>query len=327
MLSNEGIRLVAKNTIINDYIINRLVEMGIDRIWVYETLYEDTEENKIVAAKIKEEYIKNVVLIKSVLNDLSSGKPLNFEKISEVSSSIYNEINESSFVIKWIDRLKTIDEYTYTHSFNTAFYSMLIAKWLKLTDRNMKEIIKAGLLHDIGKTKVPGKILNKPGPLTKDEYEEMKKHPVYGYQILNSEESVIGEIKNAVLFHHERVDGSGYPNGISDDKIGIYAKIIGVADVYDAITSDRIYKKRATPFDAFNAFMSTGISGYDMAIVNTFLNNISSYYIGAKVILNNGKRAEIVYIPPHDILNPVISIDSDFIDLSERKGLKIVHII
>jgi putative nucleotidyltransferase with HDIG domain len=220
-----------------------------------------------------------------------------------------------------------MDGYTYTHSINTAFYAMLIAKWLKLPGKNIREVIEAGLLHDIGKAKVPERILNKPGPLTKDEYDEMKKHPVYGYSILDDEKSVSISVKKAVLSHHERLDGSGYPNGVSNDSLSLYTKILGIADVFDAITSDRIYKKRSTPFDAFSVFTSIGIRGFDMTIVNTFLNNIVSYYVGANVLLNNGYKGRIVYIPPYDIVNPVVDIKSNFIDLSKRSWLKIIDIV
>lgn len=329
VISNDGIKLIAKDTSINSYIIKRLAEIGVDKVWVYEVSRDDGNDyGKQKMNELKKEYARNVILIKNILKDISTGKILRYEAISEVTSSLYNMMNDNNYVLRCLDEIKTIDEYTYTHSLNTAFYAMLIAWWMKLPGQEIKEIIQAGLVHDIGKTRVPGDILNKPGRLTEEEYDVIKRHTIYGYSMLDNCDAEIGKrVKDAVLFHHERINGSGYPMGASNDKIDLYAKIIGIADVYDAITSDRVYKRKATPFDAFDVFTLQGFSIFDISILKIFLNNLPAYYTGIKVLLSSGQTGEVVYIPPHDISCPVIRCGPVFIDMSKKTDTKIIGIL
>lgn len=327
VFTDDGVKLVAKDTFINDYIVERLLEMGIQRVWVYETPYESKADfDKVKIAEVKKEYIKNVLLIKDLLKSLSTGNGLSYKVLTELTYSVYQ--SENFYIIGCLDELKNLDEYTYSHSINTGFYSMLIARWIKLPEHNVKEIIQAGLIHDIGKTRVPAKILNKPGFLTADEYAEIKRHPAYGYEILNESYNAVGSrVKNAVLTHHERLNGSGYPEGISGNELDLYARILGIADVYDAITSDRVYKKKMTPFGAFEEFMSMGNGLFDISILKTFLNSMSAYYTGVKVLLSNGQTGEVAYIPPHNIVSPVINTGSGLISLSSTSDIKILKII
>ena len=136
--------------------------------------------------------------------------------------------------LRVLNEEKDFDEYTYTHSLNVALYAMLIGKWLRLDNNSIKNVIKAGVLHDIGKTKVPIEILNKKARLSDEEFDIIKKHTFYGYDLVRSTDCVSDEVCEAVLLHHEREDKSGYPYGIGGRQLGLYAKIVAVADVYDA---------------------------------------------------------------------------------------------
>ncbi|HZK58167.1 MAG TPA: HD-GYP domain-containing protein, partial [Clostridia bacterium] len=209
---------------------------------------------------------------------------------------------------------------------HVPFYSMLIAAWLNLSDKEINEVIQAGLLHDIGKVKVPNKILNKKGKLTTEEFNTIKKHTTLGHEMLSKIDDISYGVKNAVLLHHERTDGSGYPFGMSTTFIDLYSKIVAIADVFDAMTSDRIYRKRKTPFDVFEMFKTVGVGIFDTTILNIFINKISPYYIGTNVMLNNGERGRIVYIPPRDVLSPIIEIQSDYLDLSVQNNIEILSI-
>jgi HD-GYP domain-containing protein (c-di-GMP phosphodiesterase class II) len=127
--------------------------------------------------------------------------------------------------------------------------------------------------------------------------------------------------------HHEREDGTGYPFGIGGDEITLYAKIIALADVYDALTSERVYKKRITPFETFSIIEKTGLRHFDIKIMMTFLHNIASYYIGSEVIMDNGKHGTVVYVTPHNISLPIIKVDDKYIDMSKEKNIKIIELI
>ena len=189
--------------------------------------------------------------------------------------------------------------------------------------------MNASILHDVGKSKIPIDILNKKGPLTQEEFEVIKMHPLYGFEIIKDNASINTKVKNAVLMHHEKENGTGYPFGIKSANINLFAKIISIADVFDALTSERVYKKRQTPFETFREFERIGIGEghYDPVILLKFIHNISQYYVGSRVMMSTGKFGEIVYVPPHNISNPVVRVDGSFIDLSAQRGMKIIEML
>ncbi len=130
-----------------------------------------------------------------------------------------------------------------------------------------------------------------------------------------------------MLLHHERIDGSGYPFGYSNVSISLLAKIVSVADVYDAMTQNRVYKKKATPFDAFEMFLTIGESIFDTTVLNAFLKNMATFFVGANVILSSGDTGQIVYVPPQNILSPIISVGSKYINLSQESSVKILSML
>jgi len=326
--NDRGAKLVRKNTIINQYIKDKLIEMGISTVWTYQSVNTPHSQAKDVNYEIiKENYHVVVLTIKEVLNKLASGEQIEYDKIVDISKLIFSTVNESRSVIRFLAEIRNTDEYTYTHCVDTAFYSMLIAKWLKLSENQIQEVIQAGLLHDIGKVRIPNEILNKKGKLTVEEFEVIKKHSLYGYELIKDIYDFGDSVKNGVLMHHERLDGSGYPYGIRGDAIDLYAKIIAVADVYDAMTRDRVYKKKATPFEVFQMFSTTGLGTFDTIVLNSFLNNMPVFYIGSNVELNNGEVGEIVYIPPQDIASPIVRVDRRYYDLSNMHELRVLSIL
>ncbi|MBB6218307.1 putative nucleotidyltransferase with HDIG domain [Anaerosolibacter carboniphilus] len=323
--SEQGMLIIAGNVTVNGYIKKRLLDLGISAAWIYSKNVREGQSNSYETTKSV--YLTSVLKYKRLVNDLAKGNPFRMEEIKHVADLLYSQINNAYYIIKNLNELNHFDEYTYSHSVAVAFYAMLIGKWLKYSTSKIKDLILAGLLHDIGKIKIPQSILNKPGKLLPDEYEEVKKHVSYGYDIMQSIGQVSSTIKDAILTHHEREDGSGYPFGLKSDLISKEAKIIAIADVYDAVTSNRVYQKKINPFSAFLMFKIEGIQTFDIAILNKFLNNISSYYIGEKALLNNGNQAEIVFVCPNYIGRPVIRIGEDYVDLSQVKELEIIEII
>jgi putative nucleotidyltransferase with HDIG domain len=323
-----GVTLVAKSTVINEYIRNKLIEMDIPNVWIYQPAELLGHEEKMVAKNQVDKTYKNTIMaIKQFLYELSLGYPIDYHVIKELSGTIYKEIDQASNIIQCLNEIKSADEYTYTHCVNVAFYSMLTAKWMNLPGQEIEEIVQAGLLHDVGKTKVPIEILNKNGKLTTEEFEIMKEHPRFGYEMLKDIDGIGDDILVAVLQHHERIDGSGYPDKLRSEKLNMYAKIIAVADVYDAMTQNRVYKKKVSPFESFQMFLTTGISSYDTTVLSAFIKHLAVYYVGAKVLLNNGEIGEIVYVPPQDITCPVINIGSTYIDLSKEREVKVVEVV
>lgn len=321
--NREGVKLIAGNTTVNPFILDKLLQQGIENVRIYDPPVGWARKYE----KIDRGYKKQVMNIKSVVYDLSGGKTLDIGKITEIADSIYRCLCEvaNENIIRYISQIKRTDEYTYQHSLNVAFYSMLLGRWLNFSEGEIMQAALAGLLHDIGKTRVPLRILNKPAKLTEEEFSEIKKHPIYGYLILDESNFVNMDIKRAVLLHHERVNRTGYPFSISDSEIGIITRIVAVSDVYDAMTSDRVYKKKATPFSAFEMFLSDVNNCFDSYVAGKFVTNMAMMLTGADVLLSNGEQGKVVYVPPHDILSPIVCSGGKYLSLMDNE-LKIVRL-
>lgn len=326
IFNEHGVKLVSSNTTVNSYIIKKLKNQGIEKVKVYEpTVYAKKDEKLI---KIENSYKESVSLVRDIIHDLSSGKTLNYDKVDQISETIFNNVEDTNtdFVLKCLREIRSTDEYTYFHSINVGFYSMIIAKWMGLSQKNIKQAVQSGFLHDIGKSMIPISILNKPAQLTSYEFNIIKKHPIYGYYILSDSNFLDMDIKHAVLLHHERANRDGYPFSISANNIGLLTSIVSVSDVYDAMTSNRVYKKKAAPFSAFEMFMTVGNSFFDSYVTSVFVSHMAAYLTNCEVMLNNGLKGKIVYVPPQSILSPVIFADGDYFNLDEKK-LKITELL
>lgn len=324
IVSKYGATIAVENTVINDYIIKKLSAFEIQYIWVYGT--DRNELHKFAKASfsnVKKNYKTNIIEINEVVNDLCKGKKVEVQKIDKISNSIYKNINDEYYIIKCLGELRTSEEYIYTHSVNVSFYGMLLGKWLCLTKKDINQIVIAGLLHDIGQVKVPIEILNKKGKVDIEEFDEIKKHPIYGYNMMKDTSIVSDVVKEVILMHHERMNSTGYPLGKNGDEISIYSKIVAVVDAYDAITSERTYRKRKTPFEAFEILKNNSMEYFDIHVMDTFLENIAACYVGSKVLLTNDEEGEILYVPPHCITKPVVSIGERYIDLSKETDIKV----
>jgi putative nucleotidyltransferase with HDIG domain len=325
----DGIKFVSKNTLLNSFILNKLLDYCIFEI----IIYLKDEDLKLSYSKeetyrnFKNKYELSLLDIKSIINKIVAGGSLDHDTINHITDIIFDFSNYGSDVVKYLNSLKKMDEYTYTHCINVALYAMLIGRWMNLSDEMIKDLVQAGLLHDIGKLMVENKIITKPDRLTNSEFFEIKKHTIYGYDLINADNHININVKNAILMHHERLDGSGYPLGLKSKDIPLYTKIISVADVFDAMTSDRVYKKGTTPFKAFQMFMTEGVKIFDTSVLFILLENLSAYYIGMNAVLNSGEIGEIVYIPPKNILGPIIKVNDTFIDFSKEDISGIVNIV
>ncbi len=321
--NDKGIILVSKDTVINNYIKHKLIDFGIGQIKVY-----DEEENSIEFLKFNKQYKDCLLLVKGLLNDISTGNYHNIDRVANyITNIVYKNICNCEYMIQCLQKIRSNDEYTYTHCINTAFYSMLLGCWCKMSKDEIVELVSSALLHDIGKTKIPPEILNKKGKLDSYEFEIMKSHSLEGYKIVENIPDFSSDMKKAILLHHERMDGSGYPVGLKGNSINLYARIISIADVYDAMTQDRIYKEKVSPFETFEMFMTEGIRQFDYRLLYKFMKHIAPFYIGTNVELNNGEIGEIVYIPPQDIVYPILFVNSEYIDLSKKTDIRVLKVV
>lgn len=313
-----GNTVAMKNTVLNRYIIHELMEMGIKYVKILGAA------SNCPGSDVEISYTGAILDTKTMVSDLAAGKPLNEDIIDGICDLVYCGMYDSCQVLKVIDERKSADKLTYRHSVNVAYYSMLLGKWLNLDNEAIRNVTKAGLLHDVGKSQIPLEILNKKGRLSVSEFDMIKKHAYYGYEMVRTRNCVTEKVSEAVLQHHEREDKSGYPYGIGGTQLNIYTKIVAVADVFDAMTSERVYKKRSTPFEAFEMFFAKGTTGFDHDICDTFLTNISACYTGSKVLLSSGATGEIAYVPPYSVTQPVIDLGLRCLDLSKECDMRIL---
>jgi len=213
--------------------------------------------------------------------------------------------------------MRNLEDPIYSHSLNVALISRSIGKWLRYSKGDLDILTLAGLLHDIGKTQIPEKIINKPDKLTDEEFATMKTHPLLGKKLLNNK-GFDSRILAATLQHHERSDGSGYPRGLEEDEIDDFASIVAIADVFDAMTSARAHRDPLCSFQVIAEFEREGVRQFNTKFVLTFLERIANLYNNSRIMLNNAKTGRVVYINKNNLSRPVIQMDSgEIINLSD----------
>lgn len=319
-----GAIIIAENMVLDDYIIMRIQELGFTRIKIFESSEQMVPVSR--SELFKAQYNENVDNIKAILHDISAGKVIDSKRVNEATNSIILRINENRDIVDIVNEMRNSDEYLYTHSINVSLLSMLIGKWLKFDYKRIRALVTCAYLHDIGMVRVPAEIINKPASLTAEEYEEVKMHCQYGFKTAEAMNDMNDDILKGILMHHEREDGSGYPFGLSSNQIHDNAKIIAVADIYDAMTSKRIYRKKICPFDVIECIQRDYFRKLDQRIASIFLGNMASYYIGEFVKLSTGAIGEIVYINQNNISKPIIRTNEVYIDLSKDKSISIIEL-
>jgi len=249
------------------------------------------------------------------------------EGIRSFSKQIQGELKSTSAVIKNIVLYGSGNDVIYRHSVNVAALSSILGRWIGLDENTINLLTYSAILHDYGKTKVDKDILNKVNPLTKNEIKEIKGHPVIGYNEIKKVQFLDNSVGYGVLMHHERLDGSGYPLGIKEDKIHPFAKIIAIADVFDAVNSNRVHKKSRGPFEALEIIQKESLGKLDYKYCKIFLEHIVNYYMGESVLLNTNKVCKIVQININDISRPLLFDGSVFIDLKQEKELYVEELV
>lgn len=248
---------------------------------------------------------------KELLTEVRLGKAVNTEHAKKVVETLVSSCLQNPDAFVNMTRLKDFDDYTFTHSVNVSVLAVAIGKRLGLSTPELENLGLAGLLHDVGKMKVPDEILNKPGKLTDDEFVIMKQHPVYSYEVMKNDRKISPEVIKAALQHHEKSDGSGYPDGLKEQDISKYAKIIAICDVYDAITSNRCYHKGMIAADALKMLFAWSGKHFNEVLVKFFIHLIGVYPAGAVVVLDTGELAVVLKTNKDDGMRPKILIISD----------------
>lgn len=320
-----GAIFISSGTILNRKLILQMKNLNIESINVYDEknlFSSDYEEDKLEG---KYEVLSEKV--NKVFNDTKIGKKIIVTEVSKELDDVIDEIIKNNNILGRIRQLEKWDDYTFRHSLNVCMLSTMIGKWLSYSQVEVKQLSLAGLFHDIGKLKISNDIINKPEALTEEEFEIIKKHPIYGYNILSDTIGISKNVTLGALQHHERIDGRGYPYGLKDDKIHEFARIIAICDIYDAMTSERVYKGKESPLLVAEYLNSESFASLDPEITQMFLNNISKFYVGNIVKLSNGDIGEIVYIYPQMPTRPIVKVEDKYIDFLKDDRVEVVDII
>ena len=260
------------------------------------------------------------------------------ELLKETMALLYQDDNEVS-VFDMLLNMHNIKDSIYAHCIDVALIANVLSRWLHFSEADQLMAAACGLFHDIGKFMLPSGILRKPGKLTPDEFEIIKTHTTEGYHLLRKYHNIPEAVKNTALMHHEKCDGSGYPYGLTSDEIDRFSKIVTIADIFDAMTSERVYHTAMCPFAVIKYFEDDGIQKYDMKYILTFLENVSNSYLNHRVTLSNGMEGNVIFINPDHYSRPVIHTENNeifdlqqnyyhsILQLSNRKDISIETII
>ena len=319
IMDASGRALFEKGSILDDFMIEGLLRDGITEIYVRD---EEKEPKDTVIAKDVQETIERVrvedrsaiSLTENVKKRVNRGvqylfggpSEANFAETTEnVTEELMKAIAGNNAIAVDIGSLNVSDEYTFKHSVDVATISMVIARKYGLDERAVREVGVAGLLHDIGKIKIPSEILNKPSRLTDEEFELMKMHAKFGYDMLKEKGGFQEGILMGVLQHHEKLNGAGYPSGLKDADIHLYARIIAVADIYDSLVTRRSYKQSISKRDSIEMIMAM-TSELDIFVMQSFLDSVILYPVDSIVTLSNGEQAKVVKNNPGFMLRPTV---------------------
>lgn len=344
--------IVPKGSVLTDKVITRLEFYAIPYIKIEDTSQEEagsdmtadipgtaidaSTENMAYSDQIrsspqfiryKTDFDKTIGDFKDNINDIvQKGVKIDTNELLTQATHLISSTSNTSDFFNMLHNMRQYDDLTFAHCMNVALISNILATWLHLPQDKVETATLCGLLHDIGKLAIPDQIIKKPGKLTDAEYKTVKTHTIEGYNILKNQD-ISEHVKNAALMHHEKCDGSGYPFGLKGDKIDPFAKIVAIADVYDAMTAARVYRGPLCPFQVIEIFEKEGLQKYEASFILKFLQNVVNTYINNRVLLSDGTVGDIVYINQSALSRPMIKSGSRFIDLSVHPELYIEKIL
>lgn len=326
--SNNQCLLTAGQKNLNKY-KEKFKELGINYLYIKDQFSYDIELNDAVSEKVRK---KGIRLTDKIYNNLLDDKDINNKDIQNLKDYVSNVIDEilanNKIMINMVD-IKNKDNYTFAHSINVTVLSVLLGNKAGLNRLQLEKLALGSICHDLGKSGIPEEILKKPGKLTEEEYNIIQEHPRIGFDRLRNLSEITPTSLAIVLGHHEKIDGSGYPRGVKDDDIHLFPRITAIADVYDALSSDRIYRKRWPIDKTLSLIYSEKGNHFDPELVNEFIGIMPFYPNGCQVQLNDGRNAVVVSQNKGKPSQPTVRIIDasrkwqDKIDLTTTENLKI----
>lgn len=296
-LLNRGQKLTAA-------MIGRINDAGVSGVYVESELAEDICPNEILPPEYKKKVISEMKTVFSSCEHSGSLTARALERGVDIAQELVGKILDQDTYLVDVMTIKDYDNYTYSHCMYVAMFSVLIGIRLKYNSQQLTELALCGLMHDIGKVD----IINKNGRLTEAEFARVKTHPLRSIERLRHNHSLTQRVFNGISCHHEKIDGTGYPYGLKGDDIHIYARILALADVYDALTSNRSYRRAWSSAEAIEYIISQSGIHFDYELVSSFLKTVAAYPSGSIVKLSNGMAALVVRNNIENTMRPVVRV-------------------
>ncbi|MCL6603891.1 MAG: HD-GYP domain-containing protein [Paenibacillus sp.] len=322
IMNAYGVTVIPAKSIINHESLRllRSHRIDIDLISFSSNLQGNTNAESVALVR------NTVSFTKEIFQSIKGSRKIPLMEIHKEVVPAIQEISRNTNVFNLFELVKAKDDYTFQHNIGVGVLSTLIGRWMNFSERDLTTLSLAATMHDVGKVKIPEELLNKPGKLTREEYEQVKKHTIYGYELLKETTGISHRVALVALQHHEREDGRGYPFGLKKDKVDLFSSIVAVADIFHAMSSKRPYHDPIS-FHEIIAQMGQGKFGeLNPQIVSIFIENVINKMVGKEVVLTDGRVGEVVYLNPLEMNAPLIKIDEEFIDLSQDRDIHIQEI-
>jgi HD-GYP domain-containing protein (c-di-GMP phosphodiesterase class II) len=319
--------LIAEGIPITEAAITKLKQKYFhSKIEVYAEPNED-ELRQEEMEKVEESFKELTGDLQNIFKGMDSLQVSGIEEIRNFAIKVKNEMNPTSMVVKNIVLHGSGMDVVYRHGVNVSALSLILGRWIGLSEVQLNLLGYSAILHDFGKTKINHDILEKKEKLTKKELEEIRTHPIVAYNYIKKIQFLDTSVGQSILMHHEREDGSGYPLGLKGEKIPQFAKIIAIADVFDAINSKRPYREKRKPFEALEIIQKDEMGKLNYEYCKIFTNHVVNFYIGEKVLLSDGRVCKIIKVDPNNLKQPLLFDETEFIDLKVRKDLYVEELL
>ncbi|SMP45475.1 HD-GYP domain-containing protein [Anoxynatronum buryatiense] len=328
--SSAGILLLKEGEMIQPHTLDQLKAHEIEKIYIK---WPESGLQKDISVVKDETRQKAMIFVEETLKSAYHSQLLELEQLRRQVDILLQEILSHDNVLVSLTSLRAIDDYTFGHSVNVCVLSLIVGITLEMSPEDLRILGMGAMVHDIGKLFVNQELLQKPKALNASEYAEMKMHATLGVAVIGNEQ-VDERILEIIRYHHEWYNGSGYPDGLVGDEIPLMARIVAICDVYDALTSDRVYKEKISAQEALEYLICMGDRQFDFQLLRQFLKYIRVYAVGMVVRLTTGEQASVLSNNPHWPTRPVVQVTTDaagnsvqeyrVIDLSRKLGIDII---
>jgi HD-GYP domain-containing protein (c-di-GMP phosphodiesterase class II) len=339
--NEEGIILLGVDVTLTDHLINRLVQLGIDYLYVQDPNTDDIDIKSPISDQTRFKAITEIRTSFRSLADQAASKravknPTLGKSFNNVLQMIIDDLSEHKEALIMLTDINVMNNYLYNHSLNVAIITLSLGITHGYSKNDLFALGLGAILHDIGKTKIQMDLLTQNRTFTIEEFKEVQKHTVLGYQLLKDEPNIPLLSAHCAFQHHERIDGSGYPRGIKGDEIHDFAKWIAIADSYDAMTNHRPFRNAMLPHEAMEVLYGSAGTLYDRKKVAVFRDNVAIYPLGLTVKLNTGEKGVVTHIHPNYPQRPTVRIFEEAdgklaqpnyeIDLSQKHTILIENV-